>query len=107
MTTPITSKLYDIIQGLYVATKARKLDWELTDKPEIFLAYLGNIRCLIRSRPDPDYPEQPDFFVDLYDERGVCVETISNETMPERPPDRESDAPHAYTMLKETHELAR
>ena len=107
MTDSLETKHYEVISGIYAATKNGKIDWEETGRSGVFSAEMGKYSCTITTEPDREYPEAPDYFIVLLDEIGNPVESISNRTISETPPSRPKDALHPYTMLGEIYELAR
>ena len=98
-------KLLDLVIGLRKKTGDRKVDWKpsyLND--EVFEAEFHPYKVSITSRHDPDYPDEPDYIVQILNNANKVVEEFSNATLRGF---MEEGKVNPYKMLEETYTLAR
>lgn len=109
MTDAILKRGYDTVRALHLRTKNGKVDWQPSDNDKAFQADFEGFRLVIQEVPDSDYPDKPDYHLNIVNNLGQTIETISNVTLrslseePGRPP----RLPNPYNLLSETFEMAR
>lgn len=97
----LEEKLLDLVVRLHKKTTEKKLDWEESEfGKEVYETTLGAFKVRIKSRWDPDYPEQPDYIVQLVGENEKVLEEFSNATF-------RGIEPHPYRLMEETYTVAR
>ena len=97
-----------LVHALYGRTKEGRIDWHAHPDPRLFDADFGEFILRIRLIPDTDYPDEPDYSLEVWSaDSDRLIETISNVTL--RPVmDRITDDGFTpYTVLRETYEMAR
>lgn len=66
-----------LVEKLYYQTKSGLLDWEENDHGA-FETHFGPYALRIRTIPDPDYPDEPDYEISVVNEKGSVIERIGN-----------------------------
>lgn len=96
---------YVLIQRLWDRTRGGKLSWEETSQKHSYRAPLGDFTVTIAAVDDPEYPEQPDYHVAIYDESGRWIETITNTDLRPFMNDKFQDR-NPYQLMAETFSAA-
>ena len=102
------NKLLALVQRLHARTCERKIDWTETPNESRFVAQLDRFTLALKKIPDPNYPDQPDFELVVFDQTtDRKVERITNGML--RPVmDRVTDEGlNPYKLLYRTFEMAR
>lgn len=79
MTPTPEQQAFSMVQLLYERTRQKKVHWEQGSGRRV-RAELDPYYVEMYSRPDPEFPEAPDYFIEVLDEQGRVVEEISNYT---------------------------
>jgi len=97
-----------LVQTLHSRTRDGKIEWLETHNVDAFETELGDFRLLIQHTFDPEYPDQPDYALTVFNkDSGREIETISPVTL--RPVmDRTTvEGLNPYVVLQQTYEMAR
>ncbi len=105
----VLERQLELVHELHRRTREGRIDWEPTQQEGAFM-WSKSITFAIRIRKtfDPDYPDQPDYFLDVIDwpsER--TIETISNITLRPVANRITEDGLTPYQVLGEMYDLAR
>ena len=97
-----------LVHALYRRTLARKIDWRVGPHSAGFDADLGEYSLRIRLVPDNDYPDEPDFWLEIRDlVTGRLIDTISNVTLRPVMDKVTNDGLSPFAVLEQTYDLAR
>lgn len=78
----IEEKYIPLLERLVDGTGDGRVDWQPDrDKEQTFFAEFGKAYVQIQARIDPDYPDQPDYVVQLLSRDGAVMEEFSNATL--------------------------
>lgn len=98
-----------IVNTLYKRTVEGIINWEeSTWHSGAFDAEFENVKVVIREEDDPEYPQEPDYILNIVNTRtGRGIEEISNRTL--RPlMDRVNEQGlNPYSVLQETFQMAK
>ncbi len=100
----LEKKFLDLLVRLHKKTMERKLEWTASfydDKA--FRTKLGDFAVTIGLRNDPDYPDQPDYVVQILGGNDKVLEEFSNVTLR----GLSTNDTNAYSLLDETYTNAR
>lgn len=98
-----TKKIIDILQKLKTLTQAGKIEWETTEKSNVFQTSFPEFSIRIGQRPTkaPDAPpDEVDYIISLYNQGGVMVENMSDLDLTRM-------YREAYSDMKEIYDSAR
>lgn len=100
-------KVLNIIHRLHLRTRDGSIQWREGDDARGFVTELGDFTLVARRFPDPAYPDEPDYGLQIFNTAGREIETISNVTL--RPVmDRiTSEGLNPYVVLQQIYEMAR
>lgn len=101
------TSLLILLSRLLKRTRENKIDWEPVRNSDEFRANFGDYAVTIAKRPDPEYPEQPDYALTILDSESRPVEEVTNLSLAEIAEERDPNDPHPYTAMAELYERAR
>jgi hypothetical protein len=97
-----------LIHSLYKRTREGKVNWEVSSDRRAFKAEFGAFDVLIRVMPDPDYPDQPDFSLEIIDRgTGSMIESITNATLRPVMDRKTPEGLNPYGVLDQIFGMAR
>ena len=97
-----------LIQALHSRTREGRIDWQETTDARKFTTESGDFDLTIRLIPDRDYPDKPDYAVDVVNRSsGQKIETVSNVTLRPMMDRITPDGLNPYVVLEQTYEMAR
>ena len=99
----LENKFFLLLQRLHQKTADGTLGWEPGSAQGTFIATLGEFVVGIQAKPDPEYPDDPDIFIRVYNSEGTTIEEFSNATFR----GVETGEVNAYAMMKELSTRAR
>lgn len=97
-------KLYTLTRRLHAKTQAGDITWTETGRDDVFRADFGQVAVTIEPRPDPDFPESPDYVISILNDYDRLVESFSNAELAGIARENE---PNAYTLMQEMFIRAR
>jgi len=97
-------KLLTLVERLHRRTQERKVQWGETPKDGVFQAEFGGIIVTLQLRPDPQYPEEPDYIVRILNDEGRLVEQFTNNDLSSLAENAER---HPYRLMSELYDDAR
>ena len=100
-------KTLALVQRLHARTRDGKVDWETTHIEGLFAVQLGEFVLRLKQIPDPDYPDQPDFKLDVEDASGRTIERITNTTLRPVNDRLTEEGLSPYNLMERTFDMAR
>jgi hypothetical protein len=94
-----------LLQRVYGRTMRRTLEWRETNEERVFISNVGAYQVRIREIYDPEYPEQPDYALDIIRADGTWIESITNRDL-RAFFDEKFEGRNPYQLLQETHQMA-
>lgn len=97
-----------LVQTLYKQTQDGKVEWQEGGDARSFRTDIGNFDLIIRQIPDQDYPDEPDFSLEIVEKHsGTVIETISNVTLRPVMDHKTAEGLNPYNVLYEMFQMAR
>jgi hypothetical protein len=98
-----------IVFTLYKRTVEGVINWgESTWHGGAFDAEFGDVKVVIREEEDPQYPQQPDYILNIVNMRtGRAIEEISNRTLSPVTDRVNEQGLNPYSALEEIFKMAR
>jgi hypothetical protein len=98
-----------IVNTLYKRTVEGAINWvESTWHDGAFDAEFENVKVVIRAEDDPQYPEQPDYILNIVNtSTGRNIEEISNRTLSPVMERVNEQGLNPYSLLQDTFRMAR
>jgi len=96
-----------LIQLLYLRTKERAVQWTPDTTAGAFVASFQDYAIRIRAQADMDFPDQPDYFVEILDEAGRAVDNLSNYSFSTMMEEKTQEGLNPYQVLAETYVAAK
>jgi hypothetical protein len=94
-----------LLQRLFARNADGRIVWAPFSSEREFITRVGEYQITISERDDPEYPDQPDYFLTISDKAGNWIATISNITL--RPLlDREFNGMNPYVLLQTIYRTA-
>lgn len=94
-----------LVQRLYQQTQKGKITWTETNQDRAFRAKLGTFSVIVREIDDPEYPDIPDYQVELYNDKNRWIESISNSDLRAFGEEKLDDLT-PYAVMSATYRLA-
>lgn len=100
---------FSIVNTLYKRTVEGAINWvESNWHSGAFEAEFENVKVVIREEDDPEYPQQPDYILNIVNTRtGRGIEVISNRTLSPLTERVNEQGLNPYSVLQETFKMAR
>lgn len=97
-----------LLHALHSRTRDGKVDWQETGDGRVFQTESGEFDLKIRLVPDRDYPDQPDYALEVFKRSsGQKIDTISNVTLRPVMDRKTPEGLNPYTVLEQLFEMAR
>jgi len=97
-----------LLHTLHSRTREGKVNWQETDDTRTFQTESGDFDLRIRLLPDRDYPDQPDYALEVFRrDSGRKIDTISNVTLRPVMDQKTPDGLNPYAVLEQLYEMAR
>jgi hypothetical protein len=96
-----------LVHALYKRTRDGAVDWQDVGTVDMFDAAFGDFRLRIRLVYDPDYPNEPDYLLDVMNAHGGTIETISNISLRPLSDRLTNEGLNPYTVLRQIFDMAR
>lgn len=98
-------KYYLLVKRVYELSRDGRLTWEESNGARRFATKVGLYKLVIREIDDPEYPDQPDYALEVFNEAGRWVDTVFNHSLRAFVEDK-VDGLGPYHMLQTTYRLA-
>jgi hypothetical protein len=97
-----------IVQTLHKRTQEGKVDWQEGSDARSFSTDFGDFDLIIRQIPDRDYPDEPDYSLEIIEKlSGRVIEEISNVTLRPVMDRKTAEGLNPYGVLADTFQMAR
>jgi hypothetical protein len=94
-----------LLHRLFVRTREGKVKWEPTQTDRTVVAHFAGYDLYLYSRDDPEYPDSPDFFIEIRDDQDRKVDEISNVSLGSLM-DQKIEGLNPYQALTKLHNTA-
>jgi hypothetical protein len=97
-----------LVQSLHKRTQEGRVDWQDSGDARSFRTDIGDFDLIIRQIPDPDYPDEPNYSLEIVEKgSGRVIEAISNVTLRPVMDRKTAEGLNPYAVLDDTFQMAR
>ncbi len=97
-----------LVQSLHKRTREGRVDWQDRGDTRSFRTDIGDFDLIIRQVPDPDYPDEPNYSLEVVEKgSGRVLEAISNATLRPVMDRKTAEGLSPYAVLDDTFQMAR